>query len=90
MATPRPARRFENTPVPSLLPNSRDVMSGEMATLASFTTSRLLPLPPLSQPLALLGQGVLRFAPTDPSWSVSENSDGYQGAYLRLLSKFVR
>ena len=62
MATPRPARRFENTPVPSLLPNSRDVMSGEMATLASFTTSRLLPLPPLSQPLALLGQGVLRFA----------------------------
>jgi uncharacterized protein (AIM24 family) len=62
MATPRPVRRLENTPVPSLLPNSRDVMPGEMATLASFTTSRLLPLPPLSQPLALLGQGVLRFA----------------------------
>jgi hypothetical protein len=62
MATPRPVRRLEGTPVPSLLPNSRDAMPGEMATLASFTTSRLLPLPPLSQPLAMLGQGVLRFA----------------------------
>jgi len=62
MATPRPVRRLEATPVPSLEPSSRPVLLDEMATLAGFTTSRLLSLPSLSQPLASLGQGVLRFS----------------------------
>ena len=62
MATPRPVRRLEATPVPSLHPNARPGLLDEMATLAGFTTSRLLSLPSLSQPLASLGQGVLRFS----------------------------
>lgn len=62
MATPRPVRRLEATPMPSPQPNSGGGIPDEMATLASFTTSRLLSLPTLSQPLASLGQGVLRFS----------------------------
>jgi Tetratricopeptide repeat len=62
MATPRPVRRLDVTPVPSLRQNERGAISDEMATLASFTTSRLLSLPPLPKPLVSLGQGVLRFS----------------------------
>ena len=62
MATPRPAQRLEATPVPSLKPNARDVISGEMNTLADFTTSRLLSLPPRSELVVSLGQGVVRFS----------------------------
>ena len=61
MATPRPLPRSEATPVPSLGPNSHGVIPDETATLASFTTSRMLSLPHASGPLASLGQGVLRF-----------------------------
>jgi hypothetical protein len=61
MATPRPVRRLDATPVPLREPSTRGAIPDEMATLARFTTSRLLSLPPLSQPLASLGQGVLRF-----------------------------
>jgi len=47
--------------VPSLGPNAHGVIPNETATLASFTTSRLLSLPHPSEPIASLGQGVLRF-----------------------------
>ena len=62
MATPRPIRRLDDTPVPQLSPGSRAVIPDEMATLAGFATSRLLSLPAESQPLQSLGQGVLRFS----------------------------
>jgi len=62
MATPRPLRRLEATPAPSLESSSRPELVDEISTLAGFTTARLLSLPPLSQPLASLGQGVLRFS----------------------------
>lgn len=62
MATPRPVRRLDATPVPLREPSARGANPNEMATLAEFTTSRLLSLPPQPQPLVSLGQGVLRFA----------------------------
>jgi uncharacterized protein (AIM24 family) len=43
-------------------PNPRGVIPDEMATLAGFTTSRLLSLPTRSEPLASLGLGVLCFS----------------------------
>ena len=61
MVTPRPQPRFDATPVPSLGPSSHGDSPNETATLASFTTSRMLTLPHPSKPLASLGQGVLRF-----------------------------
>jgi uncharacterized protein (AIM24 family) len=61
MATPRPVRRLDATPMPLREPSSRGAIPDELATLAEFTTSRLLSLPPHSQPLVSLGQGVLRF-----------------------------
>jgi len=61
MATPRPVRRLDATPVPLREPSARGAIPDEMTSLAEFTTSRLLSLPPQSQPLVSLGQGVLRF-----------------------------
>jgi len=62
MATPRPVRRLDATPMPSLFPGAHDPIPGEIATLANFTTARLLSLPAGSLPLASVGRGVLRFA----------------------------
>jgi hypothetical protein len=62
MATPRPVRRLDATPVPSLQPSSRSGIPDEIATLGAFTASRLLSLPTLPQPLVSLGQGILRFS----------------------------
>jgi hypothetical protein len=61
MVTPRPQPRCDATPEPSLGPSSHGESPNETATLASFTTSRMLTLPHPSKPLASLGQGVLRF-----------------------------
>ena len=62
MATPRPVQRLDATPVPSPQSNTTGPDTEEMVTLGSFTTARLLSLPPLSQPLVSLGRGVLRFS----------------------------
>ena len=45
--------------------------------------------PPLQQPPQKSYKDFNTNWPLD-SWSVTENSDGYQSAYIRLLSKFVR
>lgn len=47
------------------------------------------PSPPYGQPAQKSYANFNDSWPTN-SWSVSENSNGYQVAYLRLLSKFVR
>ena len=62
VATPRPVRRLEVTPVPAPRPAASDAMPGELTTLANFTASRLLSLPSRPEPLVSLGQGVLRFS----------------------------
>jgi len=62
MATPRPVRRLDATPVPSLFAGTHEPISDEIATLASFTTARLLSLPRGAQPLESVGRGILRFA----------------------------
>ncbi len=64
MATPRPLRRSEATPVPARGPGPQE-KGGVMSTLAGFTTARVLSLPSRSEPLAALGQGVLRFSAGD-------------------------
>ena len=61
-ATPRPQLRSEATPVPMLMPRPGESAQHEMATLAEFTTARLLTLSPLSAPIVAMGEGVLRFA----------------------------
>jgi tetratricopeptide (TPR) repeat protein len=60
-ATPRPELRVDATPRPLLLPRATEAFQPELATLAEFTSARLLTLPPLSAPLAPMGEGVLRF-----------------------------
>jgi endoglucanase len=45
--------------------------------------------PPLGQPAQKSYKDFNTNWPLD-SWSVTENSDGYQAAYIRLLSKFVK
>jgi len=45
--------------------------------------------PPLAQPAQKSYKDFNTSWPID-SWSVTENSDGYQVAYIRLLSKFVK
>ena len=60
-ATPRPQLRSDVTPVPSRMPRAAEAREDEMVTLAEFITTRLLPLPPLSTPIASRGEGVLRF-----------------------------
>lgn len=62
MATPRPVPRDESTPVPLLNKEANPREEGQVSTLASFTTGRLLSLEPSEAPLESLGRGVLRFA----------------------------
>jgi hypothetical protein len=60
--TPRPVPRSEATPLPTNKPKSHGVVLEEVATLASFTSARLLALPPVSMPLSPMGQGMLCFS----------------------------
>lgn len=63
MATPRPVPREDDTPMPAGLPaEAPEEEAACLATLASFTSARLLSLAEGDVPLQDLGRGVLRFA----------------------------
>jgi tetratricopeptide (TPR) repeat protein len=59
-ATPRPLRRSDQTPVPVRKSPAMEWSVG--ATLADFTTARLLTLEPSAEAIASIGPGILRFA----------------------------
>jgi uncharacterized protein (AIM24 family) len=70
--TPRPAFRSEGTPAPSLA-TKPVATSGEMPSLASFASERLLSLPQAEAPVSLLAQGILRFS-AGPDTHVRESA----------------
>ena len=59
--TPRPSTRSEATPFPTSTPRPAESAAHDLSSLAAFATERLLSLPSLDEPLALMGEGVLRF-----------------------------